>query len=94
MADINDQNYFLQLLVYSNNQKQILAILKEIDDIQYLLLKNITNDVLDEIIPLNSQQYKILVQYKNFIRKLGREKVSKILLAKNLHAIKELAKLV
>ena len=57
-------------------------------------MKNIANDVLDEIIPLNSQQYKILVQYKNFIRKLGREKVSKTLLSKNLQAIKELAKLV
>ena len=57
-------------------------------------MKNIANDVLDEIIPLNSQQYKILVQYKNFIRKLGREKVSKTLLSKNLQVIKELAKLV
>ena len=50
--------------------------------------------MLDEIIPLNSQQYKILVQYKTFIRKLGREKVSKSLLTKDLQVIKELAKLI
>ena len=94
MADIENQKYFLQLLVYNNNKKQNLAILKEIDNNQYTILKDIANDVLDEIIPLNSQQYKILVQYKTFIRKLGREKVSKSLLTKNLQAIKELAKLI
>ena len=94
MANVENHKYFLQLLVYSSNQKQNLALLKQIDNNQYKILKNIANDVLDEIIPLNSQQYKILVQYKNFIRKLGREKVSKTLLTKNLQAIKELAKLV
>ena len=94
MASIEDQKYFLQLLVYGDNQKQVSATLKEINEIQYAMLKNIANDVLDEIIPLNCKQYRILVQYKNFIRKLGREKVSKTVLAKNLHAIKELAKLV
>ena len=94
MANVENHKYFLQLLVYSSNQKQNLALLKQIDNNQYKILKNIANDVLDEIIPLNSQQYKILVQYKNFIRKLGREKVSKTLLSKNLQAIKELAKLV
>ena len=94
MANVENHKYFLQLLVYSSNQKQNLALLKQIDNNQYKILKNIANDVLDKIIPLNSQQYKILVQYKNFIRKLGREKVSKTLLIKNLQAIKELAKLV
>ena len=93
MANIEDQKYFLQLLVYGNNHKQVSATLKEINDIQYTMLKNIANDVLDDIIPLNSEQYTILVQYKNFIRKLGRQKVSKTVLAKHLHAIKELAKL-
>ena len=94
MADIENQKYFLQLLVYNDNKKQNLAIVKEIDNNQYTILKDIANDVLDEIIPLNSQQYKILVQYKTFIRKLGREKVSKSLLTKNLQVIKELAKLI
>ena len=49
---------------------------------------------MEEIIPLNIQEFKILIQYKNFIRKLGRDTVSKTLLAKNLSAITELAKIV
>ena len=61
MANVENHKYFLQLLVYSSNQKQNLALLKQIDNNQYKILKNIANDVLDEIIPLNSQQYKILV---------------------------------
>ena len=52
MANIEDQKYFLQLLVYGNNHKQVLATLKEINDIQYTMLKNIANDVLDDIIPV------------------------------------------
>ena len=55
MANIEDQKYFLQLLVYGNNHKKVLATLKEINDIQYTLLKNIANDILDEIIPLNTK---------------------------------------
>ena len=59
MANIEDQKYFLQLLVYGYNHKQVLATLKGINDIQYTMLKNIANDVLDEIILLNSEQYTI-----------------------------------
>ena len=90
MADIENQKYFLQLLVYNNNKKTKSSYFKRkliiINIHQYT---DIANDVLDEIIPLNSQQYKILVQYKTFIRKLGREKVSKSLLTNNLQVIKE-----
>ena len=77
-------NIFLQLLAYGNNYKQNVVVLKEINQNHYKLLKNIANDVLQEIIPLNSQQFKTLLQYKNFIRKLGRERVSKTILIKNL----------
>ena len=41
MANIEDQKYFLQLLVYGNNHKQVLATLKEINDIQYTMLKTL-----------------------------------------------------
>ena len=94
MASINENKYFLQLLAYDTNYKQNVIALKEINEDQCKLLKNIANDVLEEYIHLNSQQFKTLLQYKNFIRKLGREKVIKVVLSKNLPAIIELAKLV
>ena len=94
MASIEDHKCFLQLLVYGNNHKQNLVALKQINEEQYKCSKNIANDILEEIIPLNSQEFKILIHYKNFIRKLGRDTVSKTLLAKNLSVIIELAKIV
>ena len=94
MPSIEENKYFLQMLVFGANQKQSLALLKEINPEQHKLLKTIANDVLDEIIPLTSQQYKSLVPHKNFIRKLGREKVSKAVLIKNFIAVRKLASLV
>ena len=94
MTSVDQQKYFLLLLAHGDDINLQYTILKHMNDRQLTLLKNIANDVLDEIIPLNTKQFKILVHYKDFIRKLGRGTASKRVIQKNLHAIQELAKLV
>ena len=94
MTSIKDNSYLTNLLALSENDKQIKAVLKVLTGNQIKLFKNIANDVLNEIIPLNEHQYNVLIQYKNFIRKLGRDKVTPNQLSRNFLAVKELSKLV
>ena len=70
MSGIQNEKYFLLFLLHNTNRKQTFSILKTITNSQYLLLQSFANDILDEIIPLNAMQYRKLVQYKDFIRKL------------------------
>ena len=94
MTSIKGNSYLINLLALSENDKQIKAVLKVLTDNQIKLFKNIANDVLNKIIPLNEHQYNVLIQYKNFIRKLGRDKVTLNQLSRNFLAVKELSKLV
>ena len=68
MSGIENEKYFLLFLLHNSNKRQITSILKTTNS-QYSLLKSFANDILDEMIPLNSMQFKKLVQYKDFIRK-------------------------
>ena len=90
MSGIQNEKYFLLFLLHNTNRKQTFSILKTITNSQYLLLQSFANDILDEIIPLNAMQYRKLVQYKDFIRKLGGSKVSPAILSKNIECIKVL----
>ena len=57
---------------------------------QYSVLQTLANDILEEDLPLNTRIFKKLVQYKDFIRKLGRSRVSSAVLIKNIEAIKSI----
>ena len=94
MYDLQTERYYFELLIHGNNVKQKSAVLKAITEQQYRLLKCIANDILDEIIPLNKKQFEILVQYKEFIRKLSSKKISKPQLVVNIEAIIEILKVV
>lgn len=94
MANLNNERDFFTFLIYGSNKSQKINLLKTIDDHQYVLLRGIANDILDEIIPISREQFQILYQYKDFIRKLSSRKLSKIILIKNIDAIIELLKVV
>ena len=94
MGDIEREKHFFSFLLNSTNVKQNNALLKNITHSQYSLLQTFANDILEESLPLNSQQFKKLAQYKDFIRKLGRTKVSSTVLIKNIEAINSIAKIV
>lgn len=82
--------HFLQLLAKGTNRKQNTSILKFIDKKQYNEIKKIAGKILNEVIPLNAQQYKTLYKHKTFIRNLGRGKVSKAQLVKNYSVVSKL----
>ena len=88
MSGIENEKYFLLFLLHNSNKRQSTSILKTITNSQYSLLKSFAYDILDEMIPLNSMQFKKLVQYKDFIRKLSGRKVSPVTLSRNIECIK------
>lgn len=94
MGDIEKEKHFFLFLLNNANVKQNNALLRNITHSQYSLLQTFANDILEESLPLNSQQFKKLVQYKDFIRKLGRTKVSSTVLIRNIEAIKSITKIV
>ena len=94
MDDIEREKYFFLFLLNNTNVKQNNVLLRNITHSQYSLLQTFANDILDESLPLNSQQFKKLVQYKDFIRKLSRTKVSSAVLIRNIQAINSIADIV
>ena len=67
MDDIEREKYFFLFLLNNTNVKQNNVLLRNITHSQYSLLQTFSNDILDESLPLNSRQFKKLVQYKDFI---------------------------
>ena len=94
MSGIENEKYFLLFLLHNSNKRQSTSILKTITNSQYSLLKSFANDILDEMIPLNSMQFKKLVQYKDFIHKLSGRKVSPATLSRNIECIKAIISVV
>ena len=94
MSGIENEKYFLLFLLHNSNKRQSTSILKTITNSQYSLLKSLANDILDEMIPLNAMQFKKLVQYKDFIRKLSGTKVSPATLSRNIECIKAIISVV
>ena len=82
--------YFLQLLAKGTNRKQNTSILKFIDKQQYNTLKEIACNILNEVIPLNSNQFNSLRRHKTFIRNLGKGKASKTQLVKNYLVVSQI----
>ena len=80
-------------MLKGTNRKLNACMLKGIDREQYNTLKKIANDILNEVIPLSAPQFNALHRYKNFIRCLGKGKVSKALLAKNNTVVSKLAEI-
>ena len=85
--------YFFLLLVNSTNKNQKLSLLKSINPSQYKILKEITFKILNEIIVVNTKQLRKLKKHKNFIRKLGYNKVSRQVLAKNYSIVIEIVQI-
>ena len=86
--DMEKEEHFFWFLLHNSNLKQNDIVVKSMTEAQYVLLRCWTNDILDEIIPLNTRQFNELVQFKDFIRKLGRTRVSATALVKNINVIK------
>ena len=87
------EKYFFLLLVTSTNKNQKLSLLKSITPSQYKILKEITFKILNEIIIIDRKQLKKLKKHKKFIRKLGYNKVSGQVLAKNYSIIIEIVQI-
>ena len=85
--------YFFLLLVNSTNKNQKLSLLKSISPSQYKILKEITFKILNEIIVVNTKQLRKLKKHKNLIRKLGYNKVSGQVLAKNCSIVIEIVQI-
>ena len=85
--------YFFLLLVNSTNKNQKLSLLKSISPSQYKILKEITFKILKEIIVVNTKQLRKLKKHKNLIRKLGYNKVSGQVLAKNCSIVIEIVQI-
>lgn len=92
MNNFKKEQYFFYLLTNNTNKKQITSLLKCINNTQYEILKDICCKILDETIPLTTNQFKRLSIYKNFLRRLGNKRVSRSLLTKNYLAVIELSK--
>ena len=87
------QDYFLHLLAYSNNKKQLLAVLKNLNNDEKVKLSSISSDILQERLPITAYQFKALLPYKVFIRKLSTGRVSVALLCRNLTTISKISEI-
>ena len=94
MGDIQSEQHFFLFLLNNSHLKQNCALLQNITASQYSLLQSFASDILDEVLPLNARQFNDLVQYKDFIRKLGRSRVSSTVLIRNIEAIKSIANII
>ena len=90
---LKEEECFLQMLTHGNNKKQQIYLLKYKNKDQYLVLKRIALDILNNIISLTPQEFNKLLYYKNFIRCLGREKIRNNILARNYKVVPELIKI-
>lgn len=93
MSQIEQHKFFLEYLSATSNKQQNQMLLKYIDRYQEKVLQEIASDILQEVIPLNTGQYKTLLPHKTFIRALARGKVSRNLLSKKLNVVISLAKI-
>ena len=87
MSSKVELDVFVRFITKNKNKKQNVAILKEISVVQYKFLKTLANKILNKVISVSSSQYKALLPHKSFIRKLGRDKVSRKVLATNLKTV-------
>ena len=85
--------YFFLLLVNCTNKNQKLSLLKSISLSQYKVLKEITFQILNGIIVIERKQFKKFRRHKTFIRKLGYNKVSGQVLAKNYSIVIEIVQI-
>ena len=90
MCEIEHEKYYFLFLLENSNIKQNNVLIRSMTSSQYSVLQTLANDILEEDLPLNTRQFKKLVQYKDFIRKLGRSRVSSAVLIKNIEAIKSI----
>ena len=88
-----NEKYFFLLLVSNTNKNQKLSLLKSITPSQYKILKEITFKILNEIIVIDRKLLKKFRKNKNFIRKLGYNKVSGQVLAKNYSTVIEIVQI-
>ena len=58
MGDIQSEEHFFTFVLNNSDVKQNCAVLRNITYSQYSLLQNFANDILDEVLPLNSRQFK------------------------------------
>ena len=94
MGDIQREKYFFLFLLNNSNLRQNIALLRYVTTSQYSILQGFANDILEERLPLNRRQFQELVQYKNFIRKLGSCRVTSTTLIRNINAIKSIVDIV
>lgn len=93
MSEIEKHKFFLEYLSAASNKQQNQMLLKYIDRHQEKALQEIATNILQEVIPLNTSQYKTLLPHKTFIRALSRGKVSRNLLSKKFTIVTYLAKI-
>ena len=71
MCEIEREKYYFLFLLENSNIKQNNDLIRSMTSSQYSVLQTLANDILEEDLPLNTRQFKKLVQYKDFICKLG-----------------------
>ena len=90
MSEMQSEKYVFLFLFENSNVKQNNVFIRNMTSSQYSILQSLANDILVEDLPLNTRQFKKLVPYKDFIRKLGQSRVSSTVLIKNIEAIKSI----
>ena len=67
--------------------------LENLNKTEYSVLKEVASNILNEIIPLTVQQFHKSLNYKKFIRQLGRNKINNYIIGCNYMAVGELTKI-
>ena len=82
--------HFLSLVLSGENENQINALIKEISNKQYQLLKKIAKTILKGKYKLTDKEFRNLSNCKKFIRDLAQGKSSIQSLKKNVRQLKEI----
>lgn len=93
MSYKNSEEYFFYLLVSYRNKDQNIALLKNINETQLKVFKRVASAVLDGVFHIDKKAFRLLSEYKFFLRKLRSGNVTRTIIAKNYIPISYLAKL-
>jgi hypothetical protein len=87
------ERHFLNFVANETNYKQVKSILRLVNRSQYMVLREITRNILQGTIDLQSSTLELLQKRKSFIRQLDVGKVSEQELATNSDVLGEIVHL-
>jgi hypothetical protein len=87
------ERHFLCFIAHNTNYPQIQAALYKVDRQQYMVLREIAVNILEDVIEIDDHTKEILQVHKNLLRKLANDRLPKKCLLQEAGIITEIVRL-